>query len=80
MRATWWSEKWVPFAYNGAGDLQCVDLDPPSGGVVGQVVTYHHDRDLRERGADSLTHWLETLASDLEAAKYVVRKGRLVRK
>jgi len=70
VRPVWWSEQWIPFAYDGVGDLQCIDLDPPEGGKVGQVVTYWHDRGEREHVADSLNEWLAHLADDLEAGKY----------
>ena len=70
VRTVWWSEQWIPFAYDGVGDLQCIDLDPPEGGKVGQVVTYWHDRGEREHVADSLNEWLARLADDLEAGKY----------
>jgi cell wall assembly regulator SMI1 len=70
VRAAWWNEKWIPFASDGAGDLQCVDLDPAEGGKVGQIVIYWHDREERERVADSLNEWLDRLADDLEAGKY----------
>ncbi len=80
VRALWWSEKWIPFAYNGAGDLTCVDLDPPSDGKVGQVIVYWHDRELRERLASGIKEWLTELADAFETGKYISSGNRIVRK
>ena len=70
VRAVWWNEKWIPFASNGGGDLQCIDLDPAEGGQVGQIVIYWHDQEEREWAAGSLREWLARLADDFEAGKY----------
>jgi cell wall assembly regulator SMI1 len=70
VRPVWWNEKWIPFADDGAGDSQCIDLDPADGGQVGQIVIYWHDQPKREWVAGSLSEWLARLADDLEAGKY----------
>jgi cell wall assembly regulator SMI1 len=80
VRPIWWSAQWVPISHNGAGDLQCIDLDPADGGKVGQIVLYRHDNELRECVAESLTNWLELLANDMETGKFEVRDGELVRR
>jgi cell wall assembly regulator SMI1 len=48
VRATVWTEGWVPFVLlGGASDFHCVDLDPADGGQPGQVIEV--SRDLRRR-------------------------------
>jgi cell wall assembly regulator SMI1 len=79
VRADWWNLKWIPFAYNGSGDLQCVDLDPGEGGTPGQIVIYWHDRERRECVANSLLSWFESLADDFEAGRYAVEGNRILR-
>jgi cell wall assembly regulator SMI1 len=79
VRATWWNLKWVPFASNGSGNLLVVDLDPPEGGDVGQVVSYVHDDDDRECIAGGIAAWFQSLATDLEQGALEYRDGELVR-
>jgi len=69
VRADWWNPKWIPFASDGAGSLQCIDLDPSPGGKVGQVIVYLHDHEDRECVAGSLEDWLNKLVGDLQSGK-----------
>ena len=80
VRPVWWSSKWIPMAFNGSGDLECIDLEPAENGRVGQIILFRHDNELRECIAESFTAWLEELASDMESEKYVVEDGRIVRR
>lgn len=57
IQPVWWSPKWIPFTYNGAGDHLCLDLDPASGGRAGQVITLWHDDGARKKKADSFAQW-----------------------
>lgn len=57
IKPVWWSPKWIPFTYNGAGDHLCLDLDPASGGRIGQVITVWHDDGARKKKADSFAKW-----------------------
>lgn len=57
IKPVWWSSKWIPFTYNGAGDHLCLDLDPASGGQVGQIITLWHDDGTRKKKSDSFTQW-----------------------
>lgn len=79
VRADWWNPKWIPIAYNGAGDLYCLDLDPAPKGNIGQIITFWHMDDKRERIAKSYQAWLQGFADDLDKGKYKVKDGRLVR-
>jgi cell wall assembly regulator SMI1 len=54
-----WNPKWIPFAYNGAGDYVCLDTDPSEIGVSGQVVYYFHDWGSREVEGNDLFEFIE---------------------
>lgn len=57
IQPVWWSPKWLPFTYNGAGDHLCLDLEPASGGRTGQIITLWHDDGARKKKADSFAQW-----------------------
>lgn len=76
--AEWWNPKWIPFAYNGAGDFYCLDLNPAQGGEVGQIITFWHMLDTREVVANGFRTWLSKFADNLEHSKYRIHEGRLV--
>ncbi|MDK9582881.1 SMI1/KNR4 family protein [Lelliottia wanjuensis] len=65
IQPVWWSPKWIPFTYNGAGDHLCLDLDPAQNGSQGQIITLWHDDDARERQADSFTQWFTAFVEKL---------------
>jgi cell wall assembly regulator SMI1 len=62
VRAEWWNPKWIPIAHNGAGDLYCLDLVPAAGGQVGQIISFWHMDEKRERLANSFQEWLQKYA------------------
>lgn len=57
IQPVWWTPKWIPFTYNGAGDHLCLDLDPDDGGRFGQIITVWHDDGARNKKADSFNQW-----------------------
>jgi cell wall assembly regulator SMI1 len=77
VRPDWYNLKWVPVAYNGGGDFRCIDLAPPTRGKVGQIISFWHVDDKRERLAPGFRAWLEAFAKDLESGKYEVKDGEL---
>lgn len=79
VRAAWWHPNWIPLAHNGAGDLQCADMDPAQGGTVGQIISFWHMSEERRVLASSFRGWLEEFADDLEAGQFEVKRNRLVR-
>jgi len=74
VRPDWWNPRWVPVAYDGGGDLCCVDLDPAPNGIAGQMTIFWHTDEERERLALSFRDWLSSYADDLEQGKYVVHR------
>jgi cell wall assembly regulator SMI1 len=69
VHATWWSQAWIPLLANGYGDYLCVDVDPPEGGRIGQLLQYWGRHETREVVAPSLRAWLTIFADDLEAGR-----------
>jgi cell wall assembly regulator SMI1 len=58
VRAHWWNRRWLPIASTSSGDFSCVDLDPDSGGLVGQIIAFWHDFDDRKVLAENLADFL----------------------
>jgi len=75
IRNVWWSPRWIPFTSDGGGNHLCIDLEPASGGNVGQVITMWHDDPHRELVAPNFGAWLAQLAADLETGKLVYSEG-----
>jgi cell wall assembly regulator SMI1 len=38
IREVWWSEKWIPFAEDGCGNMLCIDCDPGKNGRKYQLL------------------------------------------
>jgi len=79
VQPVWWDAGWIPVGSSGGGDFQCVDLNPASGGQRGQIVTFFHMDEKRERVAASLPALMEAYAGDLEKGRYKLEGGMLVR-
>jgi cell wall assembly regulator SMI1 len=71
IRADWWNRRWIPLTSDGAGDSECLDLDPADGGAVGQIITMMTHDNRREMVASSFRSWLEEYATKLESGEYV---------
>ncbi len=67
VKPLWWSEGWLPFVGTAGGTMLCLDLDPPPGGALGQVVEYWKDGPERTVRFVSITAWLEHWADRLES-------------
>src|SRR5690606_15188213 len=61
----YFSEGWIPFAGNGAGDYLCIDMDPGSEGTLGQIFRWNHDDDHKPPLAPSLDAWLEHVVAGI---------------
>lgn len=79
VKPEWWIPSWLPLAYNGAGDYQCLDMSPATGGEIGQIISFWHVIDRREVLAKSFRKWLQTFADDLENGQYKYESGELVK-
>jgi cell wall assembly regulator SMI1 len=71
IRSDWWNPKWIPFTHDGSGDHLCIDLDPPTDGTSGQIITMWHDSEQREFLFRSFTQWLAHVLAGLESGEIV---------
>lgn len=58
IRNDWWNPRWIPITYDGAGNHDCLDLDPAPEGNYGQIIRMWHDDDIRTIVAPSFREWL----------------------
>jgi hypothetical protein len=71
VKPVWWNERWIPITENGAGDSLCIDLEPASAGLKGQVIQYLHDHPERRRRATGFVDLLRIHADALESGAMV---------
>jgi cell wall assembly regulator SMI1 len=74
VRARWWSERWLPISADGAGNHYCLDMDPASGGQVGQVIGFWHDDGERNARARDLADYL---VDEVDAVEWAMQEGLL---
>lgn len=67
IKAGWWRPGWVPFLSNGRGDHLCLDMDPSTSGIRGQVIEVLHDFESRQWLTAGFTEWLEMTIKENEA-------------
>jgi cell wall assembly regulator SMI1 len=70
IKPVWWSSLRLPITDN-SGNHTMIDLDPPSGGAVGQVIEYDHEVGPTRVLAPSFATWLARIATALETGKLV---------
>ncbi|MBI4508912.1 MAG: SMI1/KNR4 family protein [Deltaproteobacteria bacterium] len=66
-----WRAGWLPITDDGAGNHLFVDLTPPSGGTVGQVILYFHETKQWKLRAPNFGALLHSYADALESGKLV---------
>jgi cell wall assembly regulator SMI1 len=72
IEKVWWSPNWLPIFDNEQGDFLLLDLNPPKGGTVGQVIDFWRDTGPRTVFVRVFGEWLHKLADDLEQDRYEV--------
>ncbi|KGF73841.1 hypothetical protein DO97_10665 [Neosynechococcus sphagnicola sy1] len=71
IRSDWWNAQWIPLTYDGAGNHDCLDLNPGEGGNRGQIIEMWHDAPERVIVASSFREWLEQYATGLESGEFI---------
>ena len=71
IRNVWWSPQWIPLTYDGAGNHDCLDLNPTESGMDGQIITMWHDDDERKIVAPGIRAWLQQYADGLESGEFI---------
>lgn len=64
VKNTWLSNRWLPFAANGAGDFLCMDFDPNESGAKGQVICFLHECPERPKFSNSISEFFALLAEE----------------
>ena len=65
VQKAWWTPAWIPFTNNGAGDHLCIDMNPASQGLKGQIIAIWHDDGKRSIKADSFAQWFGTFTQSI---------------
>lgn len=71
IRDDWWNSLWIPITYDGMGNHYCLDLDPATEGIRGQVIRMWHDAPERELVASSFREWISGYIGAVEQGEYV---------
>ncbi len=79
VQRAWASERWIPIGTDFGGELLCIDLDPASGGQVGQLIRIGDSG--VEVLAPSASAWLEQLVDGIRVGEWqpVVRPEETTR-
>ena len=70
IKPYWWTSKRIPLL-DASGDHVMLDLDPAEDGNYGQIIDHCHEIGPQSLLAGNWLEWLNQLADDLEAGKYV---------
>jgi cell wall assembly regulator SMI1 len=74
---SWWNALWIPIT-DADGSGYCLDLDPASRGVEGQVFYFYHNAARpREVVAKSYSQWLANIAKKMGRGKFNVDDGAI---
>lgn len=66
------NKKWLPFAYDHAGNSLAIDFDPDDKGKVGQIINAGRDEDVKYVLADSFSEFIEWYIKELESGNYSI--------
>src|SRR5262245_58040185 len=70
IKNDWWNPRWIPIIDDEGGDYVCIDMDPTTGGTLGQVIEWIHEGAVTRVLADSLGGYLSNHADALEAGEF----------
>jgi cell wall assembly regulator SMI1 len=71
------SKKRIPIGDDNGTSLLCVDLDPDSNGIYGQVILIDYENDVAIKLSDSVEQHIEKFESDLKDGKYSLQEDAL---
>jgi len=64
---------WIPFAYDGGGNILGLDLDPGEKGTIGQVINFGADEDTKYVLASSFSKFMAWYVKELEKGNYRIK-------
>jgi cell wall assembly regulator SMI1 len=68
----WWCSRWIPFAEDSGGNFICIDLEPASQGIVGQIIKMEVNAGPVATEYESFFEWLKSYRDDLYKGLYEV--------
>ena len=72
IQNVWWHPRWLTFAQDSAGTQYCIDMEPATSGVVGQVIIHDPHNGPLPSGHNSFLEWLTAYRDDVRAGLYRV--------
>lgn len=78
IKSIWWNPRRIPISDNGGGDPVTLDLDPANAGTIGQIIRLNHEVGPINVIARGFAEWIEQIACDLEAGKFVYDEDNLM--
>ena len=66
IQPVWWHQRWIPFGMDNVGNLSCLDLAPPPGGAIGQILDWDHECGPSQVLFSSFHQLLSAFADQLE--------------
>jgi cell wall assembly regulator SMI1 len=70
------SERWIPFIHDGGGNHIGIDYDPDEEGIIGQIIVFGRDEDVKLLAARTFTEFIDEFSRDLEQDGFM-REGRI---
>jgi len=73
VRCLYANNRWIPFAYDGAGNYLGIDLDPDEKGTVGQVINFGRDEERKIAIAPSLGVFVDWMVAELNSGNFNIK-------
>lgn len=70
VRCVYANKRWIPFAYDWAGNHLGVDLDPDDKGTFGQVINFGRDEERKIAIAPSIDAFVDWMVAELRAGNF----------
>jgi len=71
VRPRAWDPLWIPVADDGQGNRLMLDMDPPRGGTLGQVIRFRREANFHSVEAADFGAWLSQVADWFERGELV---------
>jgi cell wall assembly regulator SMI1 len=73
VRCLYASDRWIPFAYDWAGNYLGIDLDPDEDGTIGQVINFGRDEERKIAIAPNIEEFVAWMVSELKSGNFNIK-------
>ena len=73
VRCLYANNRWIPFAYDWAGNYLGIDLDPDEKGTFGQVINFGRDEERKIAIAPSVGVFVNWVVAELKAGNFNIK-------